>query len=203
MIICGVTDNSINDVLKVFIKQGNVLVVGLIGQGTSRQLQANWNSPFEGATVGNSFLSKLMDIGQTVTGKTSNTTFNSIQNWEGNRPLTFNLVLQFVATDDPVNQVMKPLQMLEEMASPEVNENITGFNWKALFTEQEKFLGQIPKLVAICIGGRTTILNCVIESISTPLDKERDRNGNLLRAEVTLTIQTKQMLNRSDIAGTW
>lgn len=203
--VYGVSDQSINSALKAWVRQDatGIGVCGLIGPGTSRTLQANWNSPFEGASVGSSFMDKVMNVGQAFTGKSSTSTFNSIQNWEGNRPLTFNLVLQFFALSDPNKEVMMPLEVLEQMASPQVNNNMTGIDVRKLNEGIGATLGQIPYTVSICIGGKMTIQNCVIENVSTPLDKERDKWGNLIRAEVNLSIQTKQMLNRSDIPGTW
>jgi len=47
------------------------------------------------------------------------------------------------------------------------------------------------------------IPNCVIESISIPLDQEKTKDGDLVRAEATLSIATKVMLNKANIAATW
>ena len=47
------------------------------------------------------------------------------------------------------------------------------------------------------------IPNCVIESMSVPLDKERTPEGYLVRAEATLSIATKVMLNKDNIRQTW
>ena len=43
----------------------------------------------------------------------------------------------------------------------------------------------------------------MITAVSTPIDKEKTRAGDLVRAEVTLTIETLTMLNKSDIIRTF
>lgn len=197
MPVVGLQDKSISNYLKAWIQQDDVCVVGLIGPGTSRQLQANWNSPFEQSSLGSTF-EKTAGLFQIVTGQTSKTTLNSTQIWEGNRPISFNLVLVFYALSDPLQEVMLPLQELEKMASPEVNK-VSPIN---VMPGQETF-GRMPAPVTLNIGRTTIITDCVIESMSTPLDKERNSDGLLIRAETTLTIQTKSMLNRSEIAKTW
>jgi len=197
MPVVGLQDKSISNYLKAWIQQGDMCVVGLIGPGTSRQLQANWNSPFEQSSLGSAF-EKTAGLFQIVTGQTSKTTLNSTQIWEGNRPLLFNLVLMFYALSDPLQEVMLPLQELEKMASPEANK-VSPIN---VMPGQETF-GRMPAPVTLNIGRTTIITDCVIESISTPLDKERNSDGLLIRAETTLTIATKSMLNQSEIAKTW
>jgi hypothetical protein len=39
--------------------------------------------------------------------------------------------------------------------------------------------------------------------MSMPLDKEKTKDGYLVRAEVTLQVETSTMLNRSDIDSTY
>jgi len=101
------------------------------------------------------------------------------------------------------------LGWLEEFASG----NVKGFSpvgdfkagWKSAFGKNDDpgLLGRIPYTVCINLGRKIIVPDCVIESISIPLDKERTKEGNLVRAEVQMDIQTKVMLNRADIAGTW
>jgi hypothetical protein len=59
--------------------------------------------------------------------------------------------------------------------------------------------GRVPKPVSINIGRLTLLENCVITDMSTPLDKEKTRDGYLVRSEVQLQIETQTMLSRSDI----
>lgn len=198
----GNADGSISDHLKASIVSTDkmIAVTGLIGPGTSRSLQANWNSPFEQSSVGSMF-DKVGGLIQAVSGRllqddkglTSVTTFNSTQIWDGNRPISLNLVLIFYALSDAEKEVTKALAALEVMASPELR------SWIPIGGTDK---GRIPGAVTLKMGG-VLIPNMVIESISTPLDKGRDRNGNLLHAEVNVILQTKTTLNKADIAPTW
>jgi len=49
----GNNDPAASPYLKTWISQGNVLwFVGVTGEGTSKEIQANWDSPFEGNPPG-------------------------------------------------------------------------------------------------------------------------------------------------------
>lgn len=188
--IFGVEDSSISEALKIWVKQGNVMVVGLIGPGTSRTLTAKWNNPLMQSNLGNvPGATNAAALLQLETGNTSISTLNTTQTWEGNESTTFNLNMIFIAQSNANKEVMQALQALEEFASPEVNALAPG--------------GRIPQPVSICIGTKIALIDCVIESISMPLDKERDKDGNLIRAEVTLNVTTKKMKNQSEVASTW
>jgi len=186
----GNADKRVSKHLKAWIKQTGSSdgVVGLIGPGTSRQLQSNWNSPFEQSSIGSSY-EKTAGLVQQTSGITSISTLNSVQIWDGNRPASLNLVLIFYALTSTLEEVMKPLAMLEYMASPEVRANTPG--------------GSIPKTVTLDVGRSSMFTNMVIENISTQLDKEKDSDGRMIRAEVNITLQTKNMQNASEIAKTW
>lgn len=196
----GNADSSISPHLKVWIKQGGTQVVGVIGEGTTRDLQANWNSPFEQDSLGGRF-EKAGGLIQESTGATSVTELSSRQVWQGNQPTTINLIVKFYALSDARQEVMEPLKALEMFAAPQVRSN-PGEQFKAA-ASGENPAGRIPGQVSINIGRRTIFTGCVIGSISTPLDKEVDRSGNLIRAEVTLQIQTIDMTTRAQIPGTF
>ncbi|MCX5827669.1 MAG: hypothetical protein NTV58_06675 [Deltaproteobacteria bacterium] len=206
--VYGNADPKVSPFLKAWIAQPDdkskisVLVVGLIGQGTSRSLQANWNSPFEQSNLGGMF-EKAGGLLQATTEKTSVTTLSSTQIWEGNRPNTFNLTLSFYAINDAFREVMEPLRELEKMMGPDISAGKEGDGAIKEFLANAKPLGRIPLPVILNIGRRMMIPNCVIESMSVPLDKERTKEGYLVRADVTLSISTKVMLNKENIAKTW
>ena len=201
--IVGNNDTNVSPYLKAWVKQGNVLVAGVIGEGTSKEVTANWNSPFEEDSLGG----KMQKVGGIVqskgvslpswlggatiikAGTTSKSLLSSEQIWEGNRPHSFNLVMKFYALKDARTEVMDPIRELEKMIAPEVRANTPG--------------GRIPNTVMINIGRTALYPNCIIASMSQPLDKEKTKEGYLVRAEVTLQIETKTMLNRSDIDQTY
>lgn len=206
MIVCGVLDESISTALRAWVKQGDRMVCGIIGPGTSRTLTSKWDSPLENSNLGSNISDKLAGATQALKGTTSITIFSSTQVWQGNMPLKFSLNLIFIAQSNAYEEVMKPLQWLEEFASGEVNGTIP-VNMdaiKKMFSGGgDNVLGRIPGTVTINIGRKIIVPNCVIENITVPLDKERTGDGNLIRAEVQLDIQTKVMLNKSSIGNTW
>ena len=185
------------------------MVVGVIGQGTSRTLTASWDAPLEQSNAGNqSGLEKISSFLQAGTSATSITTFSTTQIWGGNKPLTFNVVLNLFAWDDAYGQVMQPLQWLEEFASPDVKgysafepnfiSNIIGSS-----TNDGNKTGRIPKRIILNLGRRMIVPECIIESVSAPIDGEKDSYGNLIRSQVTLGIQTLTMLNGDAIGATY
>ena len=186
--IIGNNDPKISPHLLAWVMQrtdaGETSVCGVIGEGTTRELQCNWGMPFEKESLGG-FFERIGGVAQAATGLTSQGQYTTTQIWQGNRPHAFNLVLKFYALYDAKKEVMDALQALEEMASPQFFKVVPG--------------GRVPQEVALNIGRVSLLPRCVITSISTPLDKEKTRDGHLVRAEVTLTIETMTMLDRSDI----
>ena len=186
--IMGNKDPHVSPYLKAWIKQGNTCVCGVFGEGATKEIQANWNSPFEEDTIGGKF-QKVGGLMQATTGRTSKSKLSSLQIWEGNRPHSFNLALKLYALKDAKAEVMDPLKELEKMLSPEVNEKMPG--------------GRIPQPVWINIGRNAVYGDCLIVSMTVPLDKEKTSQGYLVRAEAQLQIETRKMLNRSDIDRTY
>lgn len=186
--IVGNNDANVSPYLKAWVKQGNVLVAGVIGEGTSKEIAANWNSPFEEDSLGGKF-QKAGGLVQSKSELTSKSKIASLQVWEGNQPHSFNLVLKFYALANAKQEVMDPLRELEKMIAPEVNEVLPG--------------GRIPQPVWLNIGRNALYRDCVIASMSVPMDKEKTKEGYLVRAETTLQIETSTMLNSSDIDSTY
>lgn len=192
--IYGNDDMKVSPYLKAWIaqpdKEGKIssCVVGLIGPGTSRQLQCTWNSPFEQSNLGSVF-EKTGGALQMATGLTTITSLASTQIWEGNKPHALNLVLLFYAKSDAAMEVMGALSQLEQYAAPTPDEGSPA--------------NRIPAPIILNIGRTSMFTDCVIESIAIGLDKEKDKHGNLVRAEATLSIATKKMLMKADIAKTW
>ncbi|MCC8380441.1 hypothetical protein [Xenorhabdus sp. PB30.3] len=200
----GNNDPKVSQYLKCWIKQGNTCVVGVIGEGTAKELNANWNSPFENDSVGSKF-SKVGGVLQTgaitdsTSGMTSVVTFSSRQVWEGNQPHTFPIVLSLYALSNPKAEVEDAIMELEHMFTPEVNAMSPIGN---PFSDGNS-VGRTPSSIMINIGRNVVLSGCVIESLSVPLDGPRSRDGYLMKADVQLMIQSEAMLNRSQIASTY
>jgi hypothetical protein len=186
--IIGNNDPKVSPYLKAWVIQENTCVCGVIGEGTSQEIMANWNSPFEEDSLGGRF-QKIGGLVQYMTGRTSKGKIASQQIWEGNRPHQFSLALKFYALADAQKEVVAPIKALEKMLAPQVNAIAPG--------------GRIPFPVAINIGRIALYDMCVLVSMTTPLDKEKTKDGYLVRAEVQLQVETLSMLNRSDIDRTY
>ena len=184
----GNADSDISEYLKAWIKQDrggvNTVVCGVIGEGTSKELVSNWESPFDGESLGGHF-KKVGGVIEYVTGAglTSKTTLASRQTWQGNEPHTFNLVLVFYALSNAANEVSAPIAALERMMSPEINAVMPA--------------GRTPLPVTLNIGRNAIMTDCVITNMSVPLDQQKTKDGHLVRAEVNLQIETIEMVNLS------
>ncbi|HEN20863.1 MAG TPA: hypothetical protein ENN86_02515 [Desulfobacteraceae bacterium] len=192
----GNKDNSISPYLKARIiqnRQGIITtVVGVIGEGSSKEVVSNWQSPFEGESLGGHF-QKIGGIIKVTTGTdiTTKSSLASEQVWQGNQPHSFNLSLSFYALNDPVNEVEEAIKALEKMMLPELN--LTGLGYST------ETLGRDPDVVTVKIGEKQVQTDCVLTNLSVPLDGRRTKDGHLVRADVSLMIETKQMLNYSAI----
>jgi len=186
----GNNDKRVSQYLKTWITGADsdtgkgLAVCGVTGPGTSKEVTANWQSPFEGESIGNKF-QFIGGLTQTFTDATMIKTLNSRQVWNGNQPTKFNVELQFYALEDVQKEVMLPLYSLEKMIAPEVSNT--------------ELFGRIPGVVQLCIGRKMIYNNCVIESMSQPYDKEVWKGGGWIRCTVTLQISTVAMLNASDV----
>jgi len=193
----GNNNALINEALKVWVKptNGSVMVCGLIGPGTSRTITARYSEPFAQSSQGAMF-DKTASLEQLRSKNTSITALNTALVWEGNEPYAFTVGMIFYATHNAFSEVMQPLFELEKMMAPRVNSdfpiNLTGIG---------DVIGRVPQTVTLNIGRKLLIKDCVIESMSTPLDKERDSQGNLIRAEIQLQIKTQRMQTYNDVYG--
>jgi len=172
---------------KIWIIQEKVVVVGYLGEGTSKEIVSNWDAPFADTSLESKFR-QLTGLVRTVTDKTSLTQLNSRQVWAGNQPYTFNLVMKFRAFSDPLNEVEKAIEALEIMMAP----NIQGEYTPSLNS-------RVPQPVQINFGRRQLLTDCCIRSMSVPQDKERDKNGYLIRADVSLIVETLQSITKTDL----
>lgn len=159
-------------------------ICGIYGPGTSREITANWISPFEGESLGDK-MGMAGSLAQTFGDMTSVATMTSRQNWKGNQPTSITLELQLYALQDPVTEVMLPLKLIETWMAPDVG---SGF-----FT----LGGLLPnKVVLLNIGTKVIYTDLIINSMSHPLDKEVDSRGNFVRATVNLQFSTLTMVSK-------
>ncbi len=197
----GNADSSVSPFMKAWIQQGSTLVCGVIGEGSTTELQSNWDSPFEQDNPG-SFFDKTGGLLQNLSGQTSKTTLNSAQVWNGNRPLTITLTLLLYALSNPRAEVEDAISALKEFASPEVNANSpVTLDTNGSAGGITANVGRIPGTVSLSVGRSFIYPKMVLESISEPLDTVRDKQGNRIRAAISLTMQTDVMINQSQMKG--
>lgn len=184
--IIGNKDSKVSPYLKTWISQKGVVVCGVTGEGTTKDVSANWDSPMEGENVGSKFqiTSGLL---QSNTGRTTVSTVHSQQVWSGNGPTQFNIVLRLYALSDPQAEVMDPIIELNKMISPNINKYTPG--------------GRTPLPITINIGRNAIYPNCVIDNIGEPLDEVMNKDGLFVKADITLSVKTSLMQNQPDIAS--
>lgn len=186
MTILGNQDERLSRFRKVWIASPDVTVVGVYGPGTTWEITANWETPFENLTIGN-MLGQGGNLGQAQTGATSVKASNTTQIWQSNRSTTLNIELKLYALSNPDIEVMQPLAALEYMIAP---------------SEGRSFLspGQIADSVQINIGTKIIYQPVVLDSISAPFDKEVDSQGRFVRCTINIQASTLTMVTREMLA---
>lgn len=187
--IAGVSDqDGISGFLKISFSQGANVVTGYIGEGSSKTLTSHWTAPFESDSVGKSAsFEKVAGVVQSASDYTAVALFNSQMVWEGTTPPTLNLTVFFQATSDPKNEVHDAIMMLEQFASPELNDMAP--------------MGRIPQAVVVDVGRRIKVANVQIHDVTSELDAPRNSQGYMMRNTVQVTLAPAQMLNSSEIPG--
>lgn len=190
--ICGaIMPDGVSPFLKCYITSPQHMVVGYIGQGSSADLQAMWESPFGNDTLGgmagavSGAAGKVADTVQAASGSTSKTTFNSLLIWEGQQPPSFNLVIDLMATANAQIEVNAAISTLLQMQSPEL---------KAIAAP-----GRRPTPVVLDIGRRLKLMDVVIQHVSYQLDVPRTSDGYYTHNTVTLQCSGMAVQNQSDI----
>ena len=175
-------------------------VAGYLGEGTSKEIVSNWDAPFADSSLESRFriaggLVQLGALDSGTKGMTSLTQLNSRQVWVGNQPYTFNLVLKLRAFTDAQNEVEKAIEALDMMMAPDLQAGAASFSGVVM----PSLNSRVPKPVSINFGRKQIWQDCCIRSMSVPHDKEKDPNGNLIRADVSLQVETLQSVTVTDL----
>lgn len=193
-------DDGISKHLKVYIQQGKVTVIGYLGDGASKTLSSQWQSPFENDTAGqaNSRLEKVADVMQLESGKTSKTVMNTALIWDGTSPFELSLPLYFKAYKDAKREVDDAIMYLEQFASPELMQGNVKGEYDALLNGTLA-IGAIPQPCMVNVGHKLILKSCVIENVSSELDAPKTKDGFMTRNTVQLQIRMNRMTNKSQI----
>jgi len=181
--LIGNTDKRLSDSRKCWLSDGETTVCAVYGPGTSMEITANWQQPFEAMTPGRVLPEGLAGGLQAMTGETLVKAVNTRQTWVNNSPTQFNVEMQFYALQDPDKEVMQPLHALEMFIAPDVEYFLGGS-------------GQIAKALQLDIGRQVIYQFLVLNSISIPFDKETDSRGRFVRCTVNLSLSTLTMITK-------
>ncbi len=179
----GNIDTRLHTSRKAWLSDGETTVCGVYGPGTSMEIVATYNQPFEELTPSAITGNVIAGAAQVVSNKTMVSAMNTRLVWEKNDPTKFNLELQLYALKDTEKEVMEPLRALENFIAPDA----------AAFIG----VGNIAKPLTLSIGRKIIYNYLVLESISIPFDKETDSKGNFVRATVNLTLSTITMVTKA------
>ena len=182
-------ENFIAPCHKIWIMQGDVQVVGYLGEGTSKEVVANWDTPFADSSLAAKY-AKANGLTQIfLTDISLQSTLNTMQVWTGNQPYTFNLVMKFRAIKDPKIEVEDAIHALEVMMAPDPVAHGVAM--------------RTPQPVTIDFGRRQILMECCIKSLSVPWDKEKNSEGYLIRADVALLVETMKTVTQTDLKNSY
>lgn len=180
-------------------------IMGMIQSG-----QAIANIGMFAGITGSEFIKGKADIlaaeFEKLDGKSNFTKVNSVQIYISSEPVKISLTLLFQAWEDAATEVEEPLTLLQSWALPIKLSNLSILSSVAKSVSDGKsviaglFPSDAPPFIALTYGGKT-YSPLLIESISDPLKVERDRNGNRLAAEVTITLCSRTAIDAGDWSG--
>ncbi|MCP4754168.1 MAG: hypothetical protein GY866_25050 [Proteobacteria bacterium] len=185
----GNRDQSIDNALKAFVSQGDICIVYLVPDGYTLTQSANWSSPLEGATAGNSAGDAISTGLQHYTGVTTVSQLNSVLKWLGNAPLNISFQGQLSAKYkvSVYEEVLKGVSETFQIMSTELK-NVAGFSGK-------------PAPVTLTIFENIIFQECQIPENSTKIPMRVHELAKVpLKAEIDLTFSSQMMLNSSEFA---
>ena len=197
--IVGNADKNISPYLKAWIKQGNTCVVGVIGEGTSKEVQANWNSPFENDTIGGKFEKNWRPDSRKNRRHKQDPSFVGSDMGRATARMCSTWCLKLYALGRRQERGYGRIAVSREVCITERERN--GPPSKSMPAGSN--LAEGPAPVSINIGRTALYTPCLIAGMTQPLDKEKTKDGHLVRCEVNLQIETSRMLNRSEIDRTY
>lgn len=137
-------------------------------------------------------------------GRSGVTKLNSTQIFSGAPPGKMSITIMLKAYQDPVNEVMRPLQQLMEwIVSRRMSKDGVFIGALADTNGQSGLLNNLlpseaPTLIEVVYGGRR-YPPMVIESIEEPITSPRDRDGNYVECVLPISLGTHTAQDRADI----
>lgn len=216
---------GVNDKILAKISSPNVgTVCAFVTEATLSQ-ESTWSTPFENSNPENRMPSLLGSLQSGVAsetvkslgledtdtidkaiGRSSFTKVNSTQIYVSSQSAQIQLTLMFSAWADASMEVEKPINLLHQMSLPQhlSDQSLvqkTASDATSGNLSLETFLPSIiPEKVTLTYGGRT-YKDLVIQNFQRSLSGLMDKNGNLLQAEVSITLVGYQAWDKTDVAG--
>lgn len=141
----------------------------------------------------------VTDTLSSLEGRTTLSKVNSTQIFVSTTPVKISCTLFFRAWANAYSEVEQQIQRLQEWTLPQKLSKtgvITSLAQK--FELNSLFPSIIPPFVSLTYGG-LTYTPLFLESVSTPLVVERDKNGNRLAASVTCSFVSRQAWDKTDV----
>lgn len=189
--------------------------------------ESTWSTPFENSNPENRLPSLLGSLQSGVAsetaktlgwqnlsealekagGRSSFTKINSTQIYVSSQSAQIQMTLLFSAWSDARIEVEKPLGLLHQMSTPvELSDkttvqNILSDTGEGGGIDLHTFLPSlIPPKLTLKYGGRT-YKDLILQSFSRPLSGNMDKHGNLMQAEVQITLVGYQAWDGKDVAS--
>lgn len=147
---------------------------------------------------------KAQEASRALEGRTGITKLNSRQVFSGMPPVKINMTLHLRAMRDPEREINAQYQRLLRWSLPQqlaADSTLTGII-KQTGSTAEMVKALFPSLAPLMIGmvyGGQRFSPMVIESISSPLDAPRYRDGNYVYLPIQITLATLTALDRNDV----
>lgn len=189
--------------------------------------ESTWSTPFENSNPENRLPSLLGSLQSGVAsetaktlgwqnlsealekagGRSSFTKINSTQIYVSSQSAQIQMILLFSAWSDARIEVEQPLGLLHQMSTPvELSDkttvqNILSDTGEGGGIDLHTFLPSlIPPKLTLKYGGRT-YKDLILQSFSRPLSGNMDKHGNLMQAEVQITLVGYQAWDGKDVAS--
>lgn len=215
--------SGMNSNLLAEISAANIGKVFALVLDSNLSQESTWSTPFENSNSENrapSLLGSLqsgvasetasafglenLSAGlEKVSGRSSFTKVNSTQIYVSSQSAQIQMTLLFSAWSNPQAEVEIPLGLLHQMSVPvelsdkTLVQNVASGEQMSIETF---FPSIIPPKITLKYGGRT-YKDLILQSFSRPLSGNMDKHGNLMQAEVQITLVGYQAWDGKDIAS--
>lgn len=155
------------------------------------------------AITGKSWVANKIEEGvEYLRGRTSVTKLNSTQVFTGLPPTKLSFTAHFRAYADAKREVASPINQLLQWAYPQELAEVGPLLGAARGEVVGLYPSKVPQIIAMSYAG-SLYYPMVIESMPVPLTPPRNKDGQMLHAQVSMTIASLSALDANDWKGGW